>query len=170
MRPVFCAILFLHALPAAADVDECMVGTWTATTGHLKAFYQRINPAVPVTSVDGNVVMNVAADGSVNGTIADFVIDQTIGGQHMTNTAQGRFAFQVATEGARYEIDFNELDLNIKAHMHAGSAPPQLMAEVNQDETDLNVPNGSGTYECSANSLTLVDDDPARTPFPNWVR
>ena len=166
----FCiAVVFCTSTGARAEVDDCMTGTWIAATDHLKAFYQRLQPAAPVTDVDGKTVMTIAPDGSGTGSISDFVIGQQVGNQRMTNTGQGRFAFNVDTEGDRYTIEFTEFALNIKAHMHGGPEP-KLMAEADQNLADLPSRTASGQYTCTKGSLTLADDRLDSSPFPNWHR
>ncbi|QHQ36999.1 hypothetical protein [Algicella marina] len=158
----------LMAAPAGAEVPDCMVGRWQAETGHLTAFYQALTPA-PVTRVDGDIVMEIAADGSGRGTISNFEIEQPVGGQRMINAAEGSFAFEMEAEDARFSTEITDFTVTIAATMHGGAAP-QRMAEVTQGIEDLAERQMAGTFTCSADALALVDDEPRRRLLPAWRR
>lgn len=152
-----------------AEMDACMAGRWVADTSHLTAFYQRLTPA-PVTSVDGDIVMTLAEDGSGTGSIANFKIVQPVGGNTMINSGEGSFAVDASTDSSDFTINIVDFTVTIQAHMHVGNSPPKLMAEVTQGMNDLKDKTLTGTYNCDGGRLTLIDADPSKSLLPNWHR
>ena len=146
-----------HAASSAAIGDTCLVGAWTLQQEENESGYTLENVPVAVKGL-GGAILTFNSSGEEKETFdgSGPLIGRTGQGELAINIS-GAFLFQIHADKGKYTETGSRTQLPTTATLNG--APITYQSSYSP---------GSGTYECSASSLTMVTNDSVQTA--NWSR
>jgi hypothetical protein len=154
-------LVALIALPAAADIDPCLVGTWTAVNADVEDAFEDAAGGGTAT-VAGTMMMTISPDGKLAMRPEDLTLDfEAPGSPLMSISFAGESVSSIVTKGNRYATGGLTQTMESVATIGGQSMP--LPAPPQGYRT-------TGLFVCNDTGLALSPDGPPDGAPRLWRR